>query len=218
MENKKVLIFGGTSCITPEIIKKLEEKDYTIDLMTFRQEKKVYGEYNWSYLNLEDMSSIKNVLNEIKEKKFSKIIFLPGNSIGINGIDIPYEKLQNFYDAFLLRYVYLIQESSKLLTDDGQIISISSVAANYPVDDANYSAAKAGVQAFVRSLSCNLKLDQSAFSISPGLIYESTSFYQQDYRGDATKLASKDQIAEIIASADKSYNGKVIHLGYQPIL
>lgn len=212
----KVLIVGGTSGIAPEIINRLEEKKYVIDLMTFRQHNKIYGEYKWVYLNLEDMSSITDLLKSIKNNKYSKIIFLSGNSIGKSSTDISYDELQNFYDAFLLRYVYLIQESSKLLADDGQIISISSVAANFPVEDANYSAVKAGVQAFVRSLSCNLKLDQSAFSISPSLIYESTSFYQQDYKGDISKLASKDEIANIIANADKSYNGKVIHLGYKP--
>ena len=214
VNQKKVLVIGGTSSITPDIINKLELNGYVIDLMTFRQPNKEYGNYNWQYLNLEDMSSVENLLKIMPENYYSKILFISGNSLGQYNGNVPFKELQIFYDAFLLRYNFLIKESCKSLSDDGQIVYISSIAANIPIFDADYSAAKAGVQAFVRSLSCSLKPNQSAFSISPGLIYGSRVFEDMNYEGDITKLASKDQIADIIANADKSYNGRVIEIGY----
>ena len=213
INEKRVLILGGTSCIAKEIIEKLESKEYIIDLMTFRQKHKTYGNYNWTHLELEKEESVNSLIKIIQGKKYSKIIFLPGNSLG-NHEEITYSRLEEFYNAFALRYNFLIQESAKCLSEDGQIVSISSIAANAAINDAHYSAVKASVQAFVRSLSCSLKPGQSAFSISPGLIYDSIAFNQQSYGGDVSKLATKDQIAEIIANADRSYNGRVIEIGY----
>jgi NAD(P)-dependent dehydrogenase (short-subunit alcohol dehydrogenase family) len=88
------------------------------------------------------------------------------------------------------------------------------MAANKPIRDANYSAVKAGVQAFIMSLSVSLNKDQSAFSISPGLIYDTRAFYDSNYKEDISSLATKEQIANIILNADKSFNGKVIEIGY----
>jgi NAD(P)-dependent dehydrogenase (short-subunit alcohol dehydrogenase family) len=211
---KKVLIVGGTSCIAKEIIEALESNQYKINLMTFRQQWKIYGDYTWAYCDLEEVDSVNNLIDLIKKDKYSKMIFLPGNSLGPVVGEHSYEQLEAFYNAFVFRYNFLIKEASKCLTEDGLIISISSIAANIAINDAHYSAVKAGVQAFVKSLSLKLRPNQSAFSISPGLIYNSTTFNRQKYTGDISELATKDQIAKIIANADKSYNGKVIEIGY----
>jgi NAD(P)-dependent dehydrogenase (short-subunit alcohol dehydrogenase family) len=212
--NKSVLIIGGTSSLAPKIINDLESKGYSIKLITFRQKNKIYGKYNWAYLNLEDMNSVQETIKAASQDTYEKIIFVSGNSLGNYGKDVPYKALQVFYDAFILRYNFLIKECSKFLSDSGQIVYISSMAANVAIPDANYSAAKAGVQAFVKSLSCQLKPDQSAFSISPGLIYGTKTFYDQNYTGDISSLASIDKISDIISNADKSYNGCVIEIGY----
>lgn len=214
MPKKNVLIIGGTSSIVPEIIKQLEDQGYSIDLMTYRQKDKIYGDHNWTYLNLEEESSVLNFIEKMPIDHYSKIIFVSGNSLGNYKSDIPYDVLKQFYDSFLLRYNLIINESTKSLCDDGQIISISSIAANRPIPDANYSAVKAGVQAFVRSLSCSLKPNQSAFSIAPGMIYKTRAFDEMNYEGDISKFCTPEQIASVIASADKSYNGRVIELGY----
>jgi NAD(P)-dependent dehydrogenase (short-subunit alcohol dehydrogenase family) len=212
--NKNVLIVGGTSGIVPKIISDLEAKGYSIKLMTFRQKNKIYGEYNWIYLNLEDMNSVEETIKAISQNTYEKIVFVSGNSLGNYGREVPYEALQVFYDAFLLRYNFLIKECSRHLSDTGQIVYISSMAANVAIPDANYSAAKAGVQAFVKSLSCQLGPNQSAFSISPGLIYGTKAFNDQNYTVDISKLASIDQISNVISNADQSYNGNVIEIGY----
>ena len=195
---KKVLILGGTSSIAKEIINSLEQKQYSVELMTYRQKNKIYGDYRWEHLDLEDKGSVYRFIDLMSKDRYSKIIFLPGNSLGPTHKGYPYERLESFYNSFLLRYNVLIGEASKSLCDNGQIIFISSLAANRPIPDAHYSSVKAGVQAFVRSLSCSLKEDQIAFSISPGAIDSSI----------------KEQIAKIIAEADKSYNGRVIEIGY----
>jgi NAD(P)-dependent dehydrogenase (short-subunit alcohol dehydrogenase family) len=213
---KNVLIVGGSSGLSNIIVSTLENNGYQIDSMTYRNKNKTYGSYNWIYLDLEDFESVKIFIDQLKTNYYSKIILLPGNTLG-NYPDfknIPENIVRNFYNAYLFNYNWLVINLLKSLSNEGQIISISSMAANKPIRDANYSAVKAGVQAFIMSLSVSLNKDQSAFSISPGLIYDTKAFYDSNYKEDISSLATKEQIANIILNADKSFNGKVIEIGY----
>jgi NAD(P)-dependent dehydrogenase (short-subunit alcohol dehydrogenase family) len=195
---KNVLIIGGTSSLSKDIVKLLEANEYTIQAMTFRQSSRVYGDYKWVPLDLIRLDQVNEIIGLMNANKYSKIIFLSGGTLDPNIKEHSYETIEYFYKSFIMHYSLLIQESSKSLDRDGQIIFISSRAANLPSSDPYYSAAKAGIQAFVRSISLILKENQSAFSIAPGAIDSSI----------------KDQIAKIIAEADKSYNGRVIEIGY----
>jgi NADP-dependent 3-hydroxy acid dehydrogenase YdfG len=214
VNNKKILVIGGTSSITPAIINELALSGHTVDLMTFRQEQKKYGEYNWVYLKLEDNDSVKNFIQSLPNSYYSKIIFTIGNSIGESGVDIPEDDLKIFYESFIFRTISIINQCIKSLKEDGHFVFISSVAANQPINDANYSAVKAAVQAFVKSLSTTIKPSQVAFSIAPGLIYDTQAFYESEYKWDIDKLCTKEKIAKTIAEANLDTNGKVIEIGY----
>jgi NAD(P)-dependent dehydrogenase (short-subunit alcohol dehydrogenase family) len=214
-KDKKVLIIGGTSSLSPAIISELELSGHTIDLMTFRQERKKYGEYNWVHLKLEDNDSVKRFVQSLPDEHYSKIIFTIGNTVGVEpGKEILENDLKLFYESFVFRTIYIINKCIKSLKEDGHFVFISSVAANHPMGDPDYSAVKAAVQAFVRSLSTKLKPNQVAFSIAPGQIHDTEAYYLSDYKWDIDKIWTKEKIAKAISKADVGTNGKVLENPY----
>jgi NADP-dependent 3-hydroxy acid dehydrogenase YdfG len=193
---KKVLIIGGTSSLAQPIISKLENNGYEIAAMTFRQVDKIYNNYTWIKLDLYDKHSIEMFFTFLPKHFYSKIIFLSGSGLGRSYKDVAEDEMISFYDAFLINYISLIMNLTHMLEFDGQIVFISSIAADIPIQDAHYSAVKAGVEAFVRSASSQLSDNQSMFSISPATITDSM----------------REDIANLILDADTSYNGKTIDI------
>ena len=215
--NNKVLIIGGTAPICKDIVKILEENNYKIDLMTYRQKEKINNLYNWQYLDLNDYESTNNFINNINKNYYNKIILMSSSSPShLDILNTSRNELINFYSNFFVNYMILIVGLLPSMTDDGQIIYISSVAANKPNNNVNYATSKGSMQMFITSMSTKIKFQQAIFSISPGLIYDSPAFYHNDpsnYQNDPSKLATKNQIAEIILNANVDYNGKIIHIG-----
>ena len=194
----KVLIIGGTAYTSRVVVDYLEKNNYIVDLMTYRQENRIYGNYNWQHLDLENNDNVLDFINKIPKNYYSKIILMPGNATGTAFDDISYEDLKKYYESYSFNYILLLTKLMDSITEYGQIISISSIAANLAINDIHYSAVKAAVQACVKSLSLYVKENQSIFSISPGTIFEET----------------KHTIAQTIIDSDKTYNGKVIEIGY----
>ena len=74
---KKVLIVGGTARSAKYIIDVLENEKYLIDLITYRQKNKIYGQYNWQHLDLEDDTSVNNFIKKmILTLKYQMIILI----------------------------------------------------------------------------------------------------------------------------------------------
>ncbi len=214
---KQVLVIGGTASIAKKIVEELEINGYSIHLMTFRQKNKIYGNYNWVELDLEKQESLKEFISNLPKSFYSKIIINVGNSLGNNYKEIGIEKLDSFFSTYLSHYLYMITKLVESLVEDGHIVSMSSIAANRAIPDIYYSAAKAGVQAAVKSLSSNIGGNKVSYSIAPGLIYDTPAMYHNnydDYKDQIPYMATKEKIAEIIIKADISYNGKVIEIGY----
>jgi NADP-dependent 3-hydroxy acid dehydrogenase YdfG len=194
----KVLIIGGTASITHEMIKQLEFNNYEIDLMTYRQKNKIYGNYKWKELNFENQQQVFNFLNSLQKNYYSKIIINVGSSFIKNYNEGSFKEFETFYKTYLLNYIYIMMNLPNNLTQNGQIVSISSEIANRPYKDIHYSAVKAGCQIAAQGLSLHLKEGQSIYSIAPGLI----------------DLKIKKQIAKIIVESTILDNGKVIEIGY----
>ena len=195
---KKVLIIGGTASITNEIIKQLELNEYEINLMTYRQKNKIYGNYKWKELDFENQEQVFEFVNSLSKNYYSKIIINVGSSFIKNYNEGSFIELESFYKTYLLNYIYIMMNLSESLTKDGQIVSISSEIANRPYKDIHYSAVKAGCQIAAQGLSLHLKEGQSIYSIAPGQI----------------DLKLQKQIAKIIVESTVLDNGKVIEIGY----
>lgn len=192
---KNVLIVGGTSSISPFLCKDLEENGYTINLISYRNVNKINLKYNWQYLNLENIDSINNFISNINSK-YKKIIILSGNALEMNYLDLDFQKIKMYYESYLFNYIYLCYNLFKFLDHDGQLVTISSVAANTPYQDFNLSAVKGGIQSFTRSLSLHAKDSQAVFCIAPPTITDDI----------------RKNISEIILNANSFYNGILIEL------
>ena len=186
-----VLIIGGTARSCKTIISYLEKENFNIDLITYRQKDKIYGKYKWINLDFEDFNSVDNFIKNLPINYYSKIIFLSGKDINL-------KELKHFYNSYLFNYNLLLTNSIKSLNENGQIIFISSIAANEAILDVHYSAAKAANQALVKSLSLHAKENQAMVSIAPGTITDEI----------------KEQIAKLIININKIDNGKIFKLGY----
>jgi NAD(P)-dependent dehydrogenase (short-subunit alcohol dehydrogenase family) len=212
-----VLIIGGTASISNKIVEEFENNLYSVDLMTYRQKEKINATHNWEYLDLNDYESVKLFLNKISGNKYKKIILMPASSASYKNIaDTDREDLVNFYGNFFVNYMILVRELVKNLSEDGQIAYISSIAANVPIDDVNYATGKGAMQTFIRSMSTKIKNGQAIFSVAPGLIYDTPAFYHNDpanYGGDISRLAKKEEIAQIILNATPEKNGQIIKIG-----
>jgi len=195
---KNVLIIGGTARSANKIINALENNQYSINLMTFRQKSKIYGNYNWIELDLENDISVTNFIKSLPKNFYSKIIFLSGNSLSKKYIDINKDELKHFYNSYIYNYNQIIIECMESINENGEIIFVSSIAANRPINDVHYSAAKAANQALVKSLSLYTKNNQCIYSIAPGTIDENIL----------------SEIIKIIVYSNKDNNGKVFEVGY----
>lgn len=217
MQNKNVLLIGGTASISQEIIQTLEKNNFKIHTLTYRQKQKIYGNYNWKSLNLENSDSVDSFIKEIKNEKFNKIILVSASSAShLDILATTRSSLNFFYGNFFSNYIFLIKELFLNLDEDGQMIYISSVAANRPVPDVNYSTLKGSIQVFIQSLSTKSKGGQAIFSIAPGLIYDTPAFYDNLKNNNIKKinnLATKEQISQIILNANKNQNGLTISIG-----
>lgn len=215
--NNNILIIGGTASVCDGIVKFFEKNMYSIDLMTYRQKEKIDKIHEWIYLDINNYDSIQLFLKKILNKTYKKIILTPATSASNKDImDTNREELVNFYGNFFVNYMILVKELLKNLSEDGEMVYISSIAANVPNNDVNYATGKGAMQTFIRSLSTKVDKNKSVYSISPGLIYDTPAFNHNDpknYNNDISKLATKEGIASIIINSDFKKNGKIIKIG-----
>ena len=215
------LIIGGTNRTAINIAKELEINGYSIDCMTYRDEKKIVDSFkNWSYLDFYETDSVDKFLIEQVDKKYDKIIFLVSNStwpsqINFNALR---DGLRDFYGTFCVNYLLLVYRLISSLSDTGSIVFISSSAAETGCNDPVYSSGKALVQSYVISLNNFLNENQSAVSISPGTIFGS-SFYESlpldsPIRLNIDAMTYPEELAEVIINA-YNYKGKVVKVGWE---
>lgn len=215
---KKVLIIGGDSSLCEGIISIMENEGYDIDMLTYFDNKKINKKYNWHHLDLMNEESVDSFINIPKDNYYDKIICAPTYNSGTNNPFITNRKyLSDVYGKFVINYMIIIRSLLKKITKDGHIIFISTISANVPTDMVDYSATKSAIQAYVSSISKKTKGGQAVYSIAPGMIYDTPSFYERDEEHSiepAERLIKKEEIAKIILNADESYNGNVVIMDY----
>lgn len=224
---KKVLIIGGNSSICDEVIINLEKVGFQIDLMTYRNEEnkkniKDFSRYNWKHLDLRDKKSTEDFILELKENYYDVIWCVPTYQAGgRDPMDTPRDFLEDLYGNFIVNYIDLIRNLAfKALKDEGRMIYQSSESANVPTDMQDYSAAKATIQAYVRSLAKKIK-NKAIFTIATTGIYDSRAYHDHGgaeyYKLDPGRWVQKKEISELIRFSDLQDNGKVFTLGFCPM-
>lgn len=218
--DKRSLIVGGTSSIAKDIVDLLKKQNYSLDLTcsSFKKLKQKdihYENVNWIELNFNDNESFGNFIDEIKNNIYDIVVILSMSSPG-DFLENSENDLRSFYGNYLVNNMLLGKNLLKNLTANGKIIYVSSIASSKPVPEVNYSTIKGALQSFYTSLSTKVKMQQTIFSIVPGLIYDTPSFYNCSplvYNNNVNILTKKEDIANLIVSSNFLHNGKIIRLG-----
>lgn len=215
---KKVLIIGGDATLCDKIISALELNNYQVDLLSYFYPDKINNLYNWKFLDLTSQENTESFINDLPNNYYDKIICASTyNSGSGDTLSTKREYLNEVFGKFIINYMILIRNLLQKITQNGQIVYISTISCNTPTEMGDYAAAKAALQAYVMSLSTKTKKNQAIFSIAPAMIYETVAF---DYRDEdhsiepIRRLIKKEEIAKIIIDSDKSYNGNTIIMNY----
>ena len=230
MEVKKVLVSGGTKGIGGAIVTKLLDEGYSV-IATTRDKTKanILEHKNLTVENL-DLSS-KDSVSEFQEKveSFKPSILI--NNAGVTKDNLFLRMSENDWTEVIETNLNGTYRLTKIFLKDmiknkwGRIINISSTSAVLGnKGQANYAAAKAGIEAMSRSLARELgSRNINVNCVAPGFI--ETDMTKEISEGNEDLLASQiplgrlgkpDEIAEVVgflASDQANYiTGQTIHV------
>ena len=218
--SKKLLLVGSTASLAPSIVELAQSKGYQV-IGTYRTKintNLILAE--WLHLDISKKDSILNFDKLINNHKFDLIIFLPGATN---------PKRDNLHEYITIHFLNSIQLFEILInklsvTSQATFIFVSSRAALHPSFDIYYSAIKSGLSAALRSMSSLSKYNGKLLSVCPGLIKESSMYYEMssenrenhNMRSHGELLSKKElalEIFKIIENKDHYENGEMIEIG-----
>ena len=180
-------------------------------------------------LDVRDGDAIDALVSEIEQKYGSVLILI--NNAGITKDNLLLRMSEDDWDDILNIHLKAVYRLSKRVLKGmtkarfGRIINISSVVAHLAnPGQANYSAAKAGIEAFSRSLAKEMGSRQiTVNSIAPGFIAtEMTEQLSEDVRKKKSEQVALNRLGEpqdianavsFLASDQASYiTGTVLHV------
>ncbi|MEG0130776.1 MAG: 3-oxoacyl-ACP reductase FabG [Acinetobacter sp.] len=180
-------------------------------------------------LDVRDSDAIDALVSEIEQKYGSVLILI--NNAGITKDNLLLRMSEDDWDDILNIHLKAVYRLSKRVLKGmtkarfGRIINISSVVAHLAnPGQANYSAAKAGIEAFSRSLAKEMGSRQiTVNSIAPGFIAtEMTEQLSEDVRKKMSDQVALNRLGEpqdianavsFLASDQASYiTGTVLHV------
>ncbi len=181
MEKKVAIVTGATGSIGKNIVLYLVEKGIKV-IGTYNNKKeeakeieKINKNVKMFHLDLSNSQSINRFTEEIS-RNYNKIDFLVNNA-GTKKDNLlenmPEEDIELIINTNLIGTIKLTKKLiPKIKEYQGRIINISSIAGDYgSIGQANYSASKAGLIGFTKTLAKELaKFDVTVNAISPGLI------------------------------------------------
>ncbi len=218
MQSDSVLILGGSSLIAQDLIKKLKENSFQVDF-TYNRNKYRTG----IQLNINEDQSREEFMKIIGKKQYKIII----NFIGKLSKHSNREESDILLDIMQTNFTSVILLTEKLIKNNllknGKIIFLSSISGVDGSYDANYAAAKAALNLYVKSRVKSLDSSvASLVAICPTLIQDSSmykSMSQVEWTKHKNRKASGEllkfddlnlKIIEIINSDQESINGKII--------
>ena len=234
LKNKKVLITGATGGIGGCLIKKFDNLESTI-IATGTNEnkldnlKKKFTNVHVEKFKLDEHSKIEEFIEKI-DKKFNGIDVLVNNA-GITldnlSIRLTEENWKKVLDINLTSTFLMCKYAIKkmLKKRNGKIINITSIVGHTGnLGQANYSASKAGIVAFSKSLAIEYaKKNININCVSPGFIQtEMTDKINEDFKKiliskiPSGKLGTGDDVSNCVAflASDMAdyINGETIHV------
>ena len=234
LKNKKVIITGATGGIGNSLVKKFVEEGALV-LATGTKEEKLQNlkdklsNIQVEKFNLEDHSKVESFIDSAMQKLGGLDILV--NNAGINmdslTIRLSEENWKKVIDINLTSTFLMCKSAIKKMIKNkaGKIINITSIVGHTGnFGQTNYSASKAGIVAFSKSLALEYaKKNININCVSPGFIKtEMTDKIPEEYK---TKLISRipagdlgtgDDVSNCVAflASDMSnyINGETIHV------
>ena len=234
LKNKKVIITGATGGIGNSLVKKFYENGSLILATGTNTEKlnKIKTEFNniqVEKFNLEKHENIETFINNAHDKLKGIDILVNNAGITLDNLSIRLteENWKKVLDINLTSTFLMCKHSIKKMLKNkyGKIINISSVVGHTGnLGQANYSASKAGIIAFSKSLAIEYaKKNININCVSPGFIKtEMTDKINEEFKKTLiSKIPSGDLgtgedisncVAFLASDISKYINGETIHV------
>ena len=234
LQNKKVLITGATGGIGNCLVKKFHDHGSLIMATGTKEEKLENLKKNFSKIEVEKFKLDEHSkIEEFIEKVYKKLngIDIVINNAGITldnlSIRLSEENWKKVLDVNLTSTFLMCKHSIKKMLKQkyGKIINITSIVGHTGnLGQANYSASKAGIVAFSKSLAIEYaKKNININCISPGFIQtEMTDNINEEMKKSliskipSGSLGSGDDVANCVAflASDMAnyINGETIHV------
>ena len=234
LKNKKVLITGATGGIGNYLVKKFNELGSEIVATGTNEEKlnKLKNDFKGIHIEkfkLDEHHKIEEFINKIYEKLGGLDILVNNAGITLDNLSIRLseENWKKVLDINLTSTFLMCKHAIKkmLKNKSGKIINITSIVGHTGnLGQANYSASKAGIVAFSKSLAIEYaKKNININCVSPGFIKtEMTDKINEDFKKMLIdKIPSgalgtgedvSNCVAFLVSDLSKYINGETIHV------
>ena len=233
-KNKKILITGATGGIGNELVKKFISLDASIIATGTNQEKLENLKNNYPKLNIikfdiSNHSKIEKFIDEANSKIGGLDILINNAGITIDNLSLRMkdEEWQKVLDINLSSTFYMCKFALKKMLKNkyGRIVNITSIVGHTGnLGQSNYSASKAGVVAFSKSLAIEYaKKNITVNCVSPGFIQTNMTDKISDSMKEVltsripmNKLGNGEDVSNTVAflaSEEASYiTGETVHV------
>jgi len=203
MQNKSLLIIGGSSSVGNYVINKFDANGYDV-ISTFSSNK---NKNNKALKNLQlDLTSDQSIklfiedLIKIKDS-FDAVVFLSGVLPGKSLNEYSMDGINKVFSVNIIGQTQLISKLQPMISNKASILMMSSISAQRGSFDPIYASSKAAILGFVKSMMSKLPKGSRINAIAPGLIEKSTMFDEMDKE---RQDFHKNQIhsGELLSSSD----------------
>ena len=234
LKNKKILITGATGGIGNALVEKFHELGSTIvatgtNLTKLENLKKRYTTINTEQFKLDHHDKIEDFIDRVHNKLEGLDILVNNAGITLDNLAIRLssESWKKVLDINLTSTFLMCKFAIKkmLKNKNGKIINITSIVGHTGnLGQANYSASKAGIVAFSKSLAIEYaKKNININCVSPGFIKtEMTDKINEEFKKNligkipSGKLGAGEDVSNCVAflASDMSdyINGETIHV------
>ena len=234
LKNKKILITGATGGIGNALVEKFHELGSTIvatgtNLTKLENLKKKYKTINTEQFKLDHHDKIEDFIDRVHNKLEGLDILVNNAGITLDNLSIRLssENWKKVLDINLTSTFLMCKFAIKkmLKNKNGKIINITSIVGHTGnLGQANYSASKAGIVAFSKSLAIEYaKKNININCVSPGFIKtEMTDKINEEFKKNlidkipSGKLGTGEDVSNCVAflASDMSdyINGETIHV------
>ena len=234
LKNKKILITGATGGIGNALVEKFHELGSTIvatgtNLTKLENLKKRYTTINTEQFKLDHHDKIEDFIDRVHNKLEGLDILVNNAGITLDNLSIRLssENWKKVLDINLTSTFLMCKFAIKkmLKNKNGKIINITSIVGHTGnLGQANYSASKAGIVAFSKSLAIEYaKKNININCVSPGFIKtEMTDKINEEFKKNligkipSGKLGTGEDVSNCVAflASDMSdyINGETIHV------